>query len=152
MGLLFCFGGVFCFALFFFNLLFLSLCSGFGSSLSKGSGTTFLDSLIKGSIYSDVCWELCCCGVGLFRKATAHPDASQSGSWYCGVAIRESSTRAASSLNLAISVLLLTTNLEGKHEYTFAFKDYFISSHLFQMQRIYLGFFFGPWGGKVSLS
>lgn len=62
------------------------------------------------------------------------------------------STRAASSLNLAISVLLLTTNLEGKHEHTFAFKGNFISSHLLQMQRIYLGFFFGPWGGKVSLS
>lgn len=111
---------LFCF--FFFNLLFLPLCSGSGSSLSKGSGTTFLDFPIKGFIYSDACWELYCCGVGLFREATAHPASSQSGSWYCGVAIRESITRAASSLNLAISVLLLTTNLEGKLEHTLLLK------------------------------
>jgi len=90
--------------------------------------------------------------VGLFREATAHPDASQNVSCYCKVATGKNITRAASSLNLAISGLLPTTNLEGKQEYALAFRDYFVSSHLFQMQRIYLGFFFGPWGGKESLS
>lgn len=141
--------GEFCVVLFFFfNMLFYPACSVFGSSLSKGSGTTFLASLIKGFIYSSACWELGCCGVALFREATAHPGTGQSCSSSCGVTIEESIARAGSSLIPAISVLLLTTNLEGKLERTFAF----VSSHLFQMQRIYLGFFFGPSGGKVSLS
>lgn len=57
-----------------------------------------------------------------------------------------------SYLNLSISGLLLTTNLERKHEHTLAFKGYFLSSHLCQMQSIYSVFLFGPWGEKESLS
>lgn len=68
------------------------------------------------------------------------------------VVIRESVIGAASCPNMSMSGLLLTINLEGKHEHTLGFKGYFVSSHLFQMQSIYLVFFFGPWGEEESLS
>lgn len=57
-----------------------------------------------------------------------------------------------SSTYVSISALLLTINLEGKHEHTVASKGYFVSSHFFQMQSIYLVFFLGPWGEEESLS
>lgn len=60
--------------------------------------------------------------------------------------------RAASSFNLAISDLLLTTDLEGKDEHILAFESYFVRSHRLQMQRGFFGFFFGPWGGKKKPS
>lgn len=77
---------------------------------------------------------------------------SQSGSWCCWVVIRGSVIGAASCPDVSISGLRLTINLEGKHEHTLAFKGCFVSSHLFQMQNIYLVFFFGPWGEEESLS
>lgn len=125
-----------------FNLLFLPFCSGFDSSLSKAQKQ--LDSPIKGFVSSSACWELCCSGVGLFREATAHPDTSQSGFWYCGWP----PGKVASFFNLAISGLLLTTHLEGKDEHTLAFKSYFVRSHWFQMQRVFWDSFLAYGEGK----
>lgn len=68
---------------------------------------------IKVYIYSDASWELCCCGVGLFREVVLLTQMSQSEPCYCWVVIRESIIGAASYLNLSVSGLLLTTNLEG---------------------------------------